>query len=61
MTCRGKRRHETEVQALRVIDRAKDKTKRGACNRRERRAYHCIICHGWHVTSEGYQPKAGAA
>ncbi len=61
MTCRGKRRHETRGRALKTVDYARDRRKRGAQGRPENRVYFCHVCKGWHTTSKAYTPKTGAA
>lgn len=62
MTCHTKRRYDSLADARRVIDKARDASKRGRTYRQERRYYLCRFCQGYHVTSEPFNaPEHGGA
>jgi hypothetical protein len=50
--CAGKRRFPDEHTAKDALVQAKiRRSLHGSSKRRERRAYECPDCHGWHLTS----------
>ena len=58
----GKRRFPDEEAAkvALVASRAAQALRRST-KRREERVYQCEFCRGWHLTSQPYAPKGGAA
>lgn len=57
-----KQRYASEEAALRMLLTARIKRSlRENSNRREERAYWCLFCDGWHLTSQPFDPSKGAA
>lgn len=52
MTRCAKRRFRTHLDAKIALARSGGKQDRGNQRRAERRAYHCELCHAWHLTSQ---------
>jgi len=44
-------RYPDRLSALLVLAKAGAKAERGSATRREKRAYACANCGGWHLTS----------
>lgn len=52
MTCPSRKiRYRDEIGARIALGLIKQKRERRA--KRERSAYHCPLCAGWHLTSQG--------
>lgn len=57
-----KQRYATEQAATRVLLNARiSRSLRENSRRREERVYRCEFCEGWHLTSQPFDPKRGAA
>jgi hypothetical protein len=51
-TCARKKRFTSQAVAAAEVAHTKARAAAGEARRRECRAYPCLICFGWHLTSQ---------